>query len=132
MTAPRVVLDTNVLVSGLLGGSATHIIRRWRQGDFVLVVSPQVFAEYESVLKRPRFGLPEWLVDELLAFIRQQADWVEPKAPVEIARDPTDNKFLEAAASGQADYIVSSDNDLLTLKTFENIPIVTPWEFGKE
>lgn len=110
MTAPRVVLDTNVLVSGLLGRSGLDVIRRWRQGDFVPLVSPQIFEEYESVLKRPKFGLPEWLVDELLAFIREQADWVEPKAQVEMARDSTDDKFLEAAISGQAEYIVSADN----------------------
>ena len=73
MTAPRIVLDANVLVSGLLGGSATHMIRQWRQGDFTLVVSPQIFEEYESVLKRPKFGLPKWLV-ELLTFIREQAE----------------------------------------------------------
>ena len=49
-----------------------------------------------------------------------------------MARDPTDDKFLEAAIDGQVDYIISGDSDLLTLKTFENIPIVPPWEFGKK
>lgn len=132
MTAPRVVLDTNVLVSGLLGGSALGVIQRWRQGDFTLVVNPQIFEEYNSVLKRPKFGLPESLVDELLTFIRERADWVEPQTQVKVARDPTDDKFLEAALGGQADYIVSGDNDLLDLKTFEGIPIIPPWEFVVE
>jgi putative PIN family toxin of toxin-antitoxin system len=125
MTTPRVVLDTNVLVSGLLGGSGLDVIRRWRQGDFVLIVSPQIFEEYETVLKRPKFGLPEWLVEELLTFIREHADWVEPQAQVEVVRDP-------AAVSGKADYIVSGDNDLLDLEVFEVIPIVPPWEFVEE
>lgn len=129
MTPPRVVLDTNVLVSGLLGGSGIHVIRQWRRGDFVLVVSPQIFEEYQAVLKRPKFGLPEWLVDELLAFIRERADWVEPEAHIKATRDPTDDKFLEAAVSGQAEYIVSGDNDLLTLEAFEGISIVPSWEF---
>jgi uncharacterized protein len=132
MTTPRVVLDTNVLVSGLLGGSGLDVIRRWRQGDFVLIVSPQIFEEYETVLKRPKFGLPEWLVEELLTFIREHADWVEPQAQVEVVRDPADDKFLEAAVSGKADYIVSGDNDLLDLEVFEVIPIVPPWEFVEE
>jgi putative PIN family toxin of toxin-antitoxin system len=129
MTTPRVVLDTNVLVSGLLGGSGLDVIRRWRQGDFVLVVSPQIFEEYEAVLKRPKFGLPEWLVEELLTFIRERADWVEPESQVEVVRDPSDDKFLEAAISGRADYIISSDNNLLDLEVFEGIPIIPPWEF---
>jgi len=132
MTTPRVVLDTNVLVSGLLGGSGLDVIQRWRRGDFVLVVSPQVFEEYQAVLKRPKFGLPEWLVNELLTFIRERAVWIEPEAQVEVARDPTDDKFLEAAINGKAKYIVSADNDLLTLGAFEGIPIVPPWEFVEE
>jgi putative PIN family toxin of toxin-antitoxin system len=130
MTIPRVVLDTNVLVSGLLGGSGLSVMQHWRRGDFVLVVSPQILTEYTAVLKRPKFGLPGWLVDELLTFIREQADWTKPETQVEVARDPSDDKFLEAAISGKADYIVSADNDLLDLGTFKNIPIVPPWEFA--
>jgi putative PIN family toxin of toxin-antitoxin system len=59
---PRVVLDTNVLVSGLLGGTATDVIRRWRAGDLQMVLSPEIMAEYEGVLSRPKFRLPKWVV----------------------------------------------------------------------
>lgn len=75
---PRVVLDTNVLVSGLLGGTATEVIRRWRAGAFDLILSEEILTEYEAVLKRPKFKLPPWVVRELLDYIRAQATWVVP------------------------------------------------------
>jgi putative PIN family toxin of toxin-antitoxin system len=83
----------------------------------------------ESVLKRPKFGLPSSLVDELLSFIRERSHWIEPDVELEIVRDPSDDKFVEAALSGEASTIVSSDRDLLDLKEVKGIPIVSPWNF---
>jgi putative PIN family toxin of toxin-antitoxin system len=127
---PRVVLDTNVLVSGLLGGAATDVIRRWRAGDLKMILSPEIMAEYEDVLSRPKFRLPKWVIQDLLAYIRDQADWVMTNAEgASVSRDASDDKFLFAAATGQADWLVSADPDLLDLEKFRNIPIVPPWEF---
>jgi putative PIN family toxin of toxin-antitoxin system len=127
---PRVVLDTNVLVSGLLGGAATDVIRRWRAGDVQMVLSPDIMAEYEDVLNRPKFKLPRWVVQDLLTHIRERADWVTPDTggPT-VARDPSDDKFLFAAVSGRANWIVSADPDLLDLEAFSDIPIVPTWKF---
>lgn len=129
---PRVVLDTNVLVSGLLGGTATEVIRRWRAGAFSLILSEEILAEYEAVLKRPKFKLPSWVVQELLGHIRGNAEWVESAAelPIEL-RDPADAKFLRAAVDGGADMVVTEDKDLLDLKEFQSIRIVPSWEFLK-
>jgi putative PIN family toxin of toxin-antitoxin system len=66
----------------------------------------------------------------MLAYIRASAEWVTPVAEeFSVARDVSDDKFLLAAASGQADYLVSADPGLLDLKGFKNIPIVPTWEF---
>jgi len=132
VTERKVVLDTSVLVSGLLGGSSVPVLESWRREEFILVVSPEIYREYESVLKRPKFGLPPSLVDELLSFVRQRSHWVEPEVELEIVRDPSDDKFVEAALSGGANTIVSSDRDLLDLKEAEGIPIVSPWEFAAD
>jgi len=127
---PQVVLDTNVLVSGLLGGTATDLIRRWRSGAFILIVSEEIVAEYNQVLMRPKFSLPNWVVEELLDYVRSTAQWIEPSSDVKaVARDPSDNKFLVAAVVGQTDWVVSSDNDLLDIGEFEGIRITSPWEF---
>jgi len=132
VTERKVVLDTSVLVSGLLGGSSVPVLESWRREELILVVSPEIYREYESVLKRPKFGLPPSLVDELLSFVRQRSHWVEPDVELEIVRDPSDDKFVEAALSGGANTIVSSDRDLLDLKEAEGIPIVSPWEFAAD
>jgi putative PIN family toxin of toxin-antitoxin system len=127
---PRVVLDTNVLISGLLGGTATEVIRRWRGGAFDLIVSEEIVSEYEQVLKRPKFKLPEWVVQELLDYIHSKSQWVEPHAIIEsVVRDPFDAKFLEAAIAGHADWIVSGDKDLLELGQFETVAIISLREF---
>ena len=132
MTRREVVLDTSVLISGLLGRSSVPVLESWRREEFILVVSPEIYTEYEAVLKRPKFGLPPSLVDELLSFVRGQSNWAEPDIELEIVRDPSDDKFVEAALSGEADTIVSSDRDLLDLKEAEGIPIVSPWEFAAD
>jgi putative PIN family toxin of toxin-antitoxin system len=129
MTLPRVVLDTSVLVSGLLGGSSVPVLKRWRRGEFKLVISPEIYAEYEAVLNRPKFGLPASLVNELLLFIREQSCWVTPDIRLDIVRDASDNKFLEAAVAGEASIIVSNDRDLLDLEKVRSISILPPWEF---
>ena len=127
---PRVVLDTNILVSGLLGGTATEVIKQWRAGAFTLIVSAEIMVEYEAVLRRPKFKLPGWVIQELLGYIHEHAEWVTPDREIhKIARDPSDNKFLEAAVSGQANWLVSGDNDLLDLSEFEGIPVIPSWEF---
>jgi putative PIN family toxin of toxin-antitoxin system len=113
-----------------LGGTATEVIKQWRAGAFTLVVSAEIMAEYEAVLSRPRFKLPGWVVQELLGYIREHAEWVTPDREIrEVTRDPSDNKFLEAAVSGQANWLVSGDNDLLDLCEFEGILVIPSWEF---
>ncbi len=130
MTIPHVVLDTSVLVSGLLGGSSVLVLKRWRQGSFTLIISSEIYEEYETVLKRPKFGLPASLVNEMLSFIQEESHWVEPNIQLNIVRDPSDNKFIEAALCGKASAIVNSDRDLLDLKQVEGISIIPPWDFA--
>jgi len=126
---PRVILDTNVLVSGLLGGTATEVIRRWRAGAFSLILSEEILAEYEAVLKRPKFRLPSWVVQELLGYIRGNTEWVEPAAqlPIEL-RDPADTKFLRAVVEGGAEVVITDDKDLQDLKEVQSIRLVPSWE----
>jgi putative PIN family toxin of toxin-antitoxin system len=86
--------------------------------------------EYVDVLSRPKFNLPAWVVAELLGYIRARAEWVEPRGEIEpVARDPSDDKFLEAAVTGQADWLVSGDYDLLDMEEYEGIAIIPPHEF---
>jgi len=126
----RVVLDTNVFVSAVLGRTLQILFDHWRSGAFILVVSDEIVQEYLGVLRRPKFKLTSEIIDPIMAQIFQLAEFVTPDVHIQIVQaDPSDNKFLEAAFTGQATYIVSGDNHLLDLKSYQGIAVVTPREF---
>jgi len=123
----HVVIDTNVMVSAYLGGSLEAIIFAWRAGKFALIVSNQVVSEYLDVLSRPKFKIAHDELDDFAALILSKAEFVLPEKSIDaVEADPSDNKFIEAAVAGQADYIVSGDKHLLDLKEFQGISIIAP------
>jgi len=126
----RVVLDTNILVSAVLGGRLAAILDAWEAGQFTLLVNTEILREYRSVLARPKFGLNIEDVDNIIGYIFQQAEFVTTTLLSTVSsEDPADDKFLKVALTGQADCIVSGDNHLLRLKACEGIPIYTAREF---
>ena len=126
----RAVIDTNIIVSGYLGGTLEAIIVAWKTGKFTLVVSEAIADEYLTVLKRPKFSIERRELDDFSALLLDKADFVIPLETVNaIPADSTDNKFLEAAIAGKVDFVVSGDTHLLDLKSFRDIPIITAREF---
>lgn len=133
MAKLKVVLDTNIIVSAVLrGGEPGKILELWRKGKFDILVSSEIFEEYYSVLIRDKFSLPLSLVNVILEEIKRKSIWIKPYSIIKkIKEDPTDNKFLECAVDGQAEYIVSGDPHLLNLKKFNGIEILRAAEFAK-
>ena len=126
----RVVIDTNVMVSAYLGGRLETIIVAWIEGKFALTVSNQIVNEYINVLSRPKFKIARAELDDFAALILSKAEFVVPGESIRVVEaDPSDNKFLEAAVTGQADYIISGDKHLRDLKEFRGIAILTPSAF---
>ena len=132
----KIVLDTNVAVSAALNpkGPPAEIVRAWRAHSLTWVTSPPLLDELERTLLSSRIGrYLAWGEDEIaefLATVRQAAEVTSPTDRIDVIRDdPADNRVLEAAVSAQADYIVSGDHDLLNLKTYEGVQIVTPARF---
>ncbi|MGH7058771.1 MAG: putative toxin-antitoxin system toxin component, PIN family [Stellaceae bacterium] len=128
----RAVVDTNVLVSGLLWHGAPHtLLEQVRAGVVTLISSPALLAEFAEVLARPKFqaimarsGIAPARV---LAELRQLAELFDPPSlPVLAARDPDDDAVLALAVASRADLIISGDADLLTLGAYADIPIVGP------
>ena len=121
MTSPlRVVLDTNVVLSALVfgGGQAGQLRRAWQAGAFVPLVSAVTVQDLLRVLAYPKFALTRADQDELLADYLPNAQTVrmpQPLPPVPECRDPMDVPFLQLAATGQAQRLVSGDKDLLVL-----------------
>jgi putative PIN family toxin of toxin-antitoxin system len=126
------VFDTNVVVSAaLLAGSIPRQAFDKALDEGRLLISVPVLLELSEVLSRKK--LDKYLLEEermrFLIALLKEAELVEITEVVTDCRDVKDNKFLELAVSGKADYIVSGDEDLLVLNPFRGIPILTPREF---
>ena len=132
----RIVLDANVLVSALISvkGSPARLLAYWQEGKFDIVASPAMLQELERVLHYPRlqqqYHLPEEEIRQFLRLLMTHAIEVNPSEEIAvIARDLSDNRYLECALAGEAQYIVSGDSHLLDLKEYRGIRILTPAEF---
>jgi len=135
----RVVLDANQFVSAILSpdGPPAKVLNAWREGYFELVTSPTIINEIRKVLNYPRLSkihkkslkeIDLFLEDlEVLAFVAP-----EKLSLSVVADDPTDDKYLVAAIEGEARLIVTGDSDLLKIREYEGVEIVTAREFLKE
>lgn len=125
-----VVLDTNVLVSALgFGGPPLDTLLRTFEDDIRLLASDDTLAELGRVMTYDRLPFTDSDRTEYLTILRREAEIVQPDDDVEHVRDPDDDKFLEVAIAGDADYLVSGDDDLLDLGAYERVDVVTPGEF---
>jgi uncharacterized protein len=128
---PRAVLDTNVIVSGLgWRGAPAAILDAVSEDRLVLVTSAPLLAELRRVLEYPRLAKVIQGGAQLADLVAASGVVVAPSRVLTIVRDDDDNRVLEAAIEGAADYIVSGDADLLDLGSFQGIPIITPGEFA--
>lgn len=130
----RVVFDTNLVVSGLLwSGAPRRALRIAADKRVTAITSEALVDELRDVLKREKFHKYlerlQKTPEELVADYLQYTSVVEP-APVadDAVRDVDDVKVLEAAIGGKATHITTGDDDLLTLKTYAGIPIMTVGE----
>ena len=132
-TSIRVVLDTNVLVSGIFfAGAPYRVLRAWRDGLLEVVYTPQLLQEIERTLTRIAAALFADPADSLdwLAYIRTFGITVAPAGvAVGTCRDPSDDMLLDAAVAGQASPIVTGDADLLALKSFRGVSLLSPRDF---
>jgi putative PIN family toxin of toxin-antitoxin system len=126
----RAVIDTNVLLSGLLWHGAPHaLIEHVRAGTLAMVSSPALLAELDEVISRAKFAeilaRSNTLRERSLAEMRQLAEViVPPPLPQPVCRDPDDDHVLACALAAQADLIVSGDADLLDLREYQSIRII--------
>lgn len=123
----KIVLDTNVLISGLLSpnGIPAQILNLIQNKKVLLLIDTRIFSEYAEVLRRPKFKFkPEW-INPLLDFIRMESESVISEPVFMDFADPDDKMFWEVAKSGNALYIVSGNK-----RHFPQDPmVVTPAEF---
>ena len=129
----RAVLDTNVLISGVIATGVPHkLLVEGFNHEYQIVVSVETLTEFrDTLLKYPeRFQMDEDDVQKEVKTIRYFAEFVAPQEDITaVEDDPDDDKFLEAAVAGDVEYLVSGDQHLLSLDSFRGIDIVEPRTF---
>jgi len=135
MSSSLVVLDTNVWISGIFfkGGTPAALLRAWRDERFEVVLTPEILGELEQKLreKSTQFTGDQALGEEWIAYVKAFAQVVRASVVVEgVCRDRDDDKFLSAALSAKADYVVSGDHDLQVLEQYHDVEILSPRAFA--
>jgi putative PIN family toxin of toxin-antitoxin system len=136
ITKGEVVLDTNVIASRYIvpQGKPAQILDRWSEGAFDLLLSAPILAEIRRVLRYPRLrkkhNLHDAEIDEIIEGLQELAIIVVSERPIRVvADDPDDDKLLECATAGGAEFLVTGDQHLLTLGSFRGIQILPPAVF---
>jgi uncharacterized protein len=132
----KAVLDTNIIVSGIVSpkGSPRKLLELAKKEIFKVVTSILINREILEVLHRnniyTKYGLNEAIIDDIASFLYEGTILAEDSYEItKIKKDPEDDKFINCAVEGEADYIVSGDKHLLDLKHYSGIQIVNATSF---
>ena len=128
MNSQKIVIDTNIIISAVLmpASRPRQALDLARKSSLILM-SQSVWLELSSVFHRPKFNkyITPQERNDFLEELEQQVIFIEITDSINECRDAKDNKYLELAVSGQAQYILTGDKDLLVLHPFLNIAIIT-------
>ncbi len=124
----KIVLDTNVIIDGIKDDYSyeKQIIDAVRKGEIEAFANHQTLRENKLIMRR-LIENPEY--ENEINNLFSQINQVVNRKQINIVRDPEDNKILESAVEAEADYLVTRDNDLLSLEKYQEVEIVTPSQF---
>ena len=127
---PRVVIDTNVWLSGLIfGGQPGRLLKLFADDAILVVISEELLSELRRIITR-KFPLYVPQLALLEASLPQDAELVKLGGQtIHASRDPDDNKVVETAIIGKCHYIISGDEDLLAIDSYRDIRVIKPAEF---
>ena len=130
----KVIFDTNVWISFLIGKRLASIKKYISNGDIIIVTTPQLITEIQTVTKREHLKkyFPKESVEELIELLNTIALVVEITPTYFKSRDAKDNFLLDLIHFSKANYLVTGDKDLLELNPFKTAQILTPSNFEKE
>lgn len=127
----KIVLDTNVLVAGLLSpfGPCAKIVRMLSSGDLTLYLDSRILSEYNEVLRRSKFRFQIDKVVALLDYIENQGHIVASSPLSDLLPDSGDEPFLEVAVAGQAVCLVTGNQAHFPPKQCQGIKVLSPSDF---
>jgi uncharacterized protein len=130
----RVILDTNVLVSGIFfSGPPYQILKAWNEGKLQLVLSPEILGEYRRVAESLAEQFPAIDLGPILELITITAEmFAAQELPEPVCADLDDDKFLACALASKGRIVISGDRHLLQVSGFRGIQVVRPREFVDE
>jgi putative PIN family toxin of toxin-antitoxin system len=127
----RIVLDTNVFISGIFFTGPPHrILTAWHDGDIEIVASAEILDEYRRVGKELSQQFPGADIEPFLALLAIGANMViAPELPEPVSQDPDDDKFLACAIAGRCEVVVSGDKHLKKVTGYRGIDVLSPRAF---
>ncbi len=126
----KIVIDTNVVISGVFfGGYPRRVLDAVLDGKTSASVTAEISAEYVEIAQEMIERKQGHFRRELFAVLLSKMELIAPHSEVHLSRDPDDDKFIACASDAKALYIVSGDKDLLVLKRYQDIEIITAKEF---
>jgi len=126
----RIVVDTNVVISGVFfGGAPRRILEAIVQSKLTACASAEIVAEYEEIVDEMISRKQGHLNRDILFPLIRSMQIVPTVSDEKVCRDPDDDKFINCAKDSGSVYIVSGDKDLLVIETYEGIQIITAAEF---
>lgn len=130
----RVIFDTNVWISFLIGKRLSKIKQYISDGSILVITTEQLLTEIKTVTSRKKLKkyFPKRSVNELIELLEIIAEKVETTPTHFINRDPKDNFLLDLIDFSNADFLITGDRDLLVLNSFKTAKIVTPTEFEEQ
>jgi len=126
-----IVIDTNVLVAGLLSpfGACSEIVRMVSSGELTLFFDARILSEYDEVLRRPRFGFEQEKVTTLLGYIVYRGRSVAPVPLSHSLPDPDDDPFLEVTLASQSVCLVTGNSKHFPAELCQGATVVSPNDF---
>ncbi len=125
------MIDTNIWISFLIGKTLSDLSEALLNDKIRVLFSEELFEELFEVLRRPKFKkyFSQNDIAELISLIHLIAKFIQIREQLESCRDPKDNFLLDLSVSGDADYLITGENDLLALNPFRGVHIITYREF---
>jgi len=127
----RVVFDTNIIVYFLISKTFNKLESKIKNGQVTFIFSDELMTEILLVLRRPKFKkyFTQQEIQELIKSLTLHSDLIEVKSKVEMCRDPKDNFLLSLCVDSNANFLITGDDDLLSLKKIGKAKIITIKEY---
>ena len=127
----KIVLDTNVLISGIFfSGPPYQILKAWQEGKIQIAVSKEILNEYHRVAEELSEKFPDVEISQILELLTIHSEMVNTQGlEVSVCEDPDDNMFISCALGSKSKVIVSGDKHLLKISGYQEIEVLKPRVF---